>query len=465
MSHATLHDLIVATGGRPSAEVDVRQAVGRVRTDSRQAGPGDCFWALRGSSLDGHDFAGDAIRRGASCCVVEDDRPAFDGHPRIVVRDSLRALGEFARWRRQTRDAMVIGITGSVGKTTTRAMLHAVLSARFQGIQSPANYNNHVGVPLSLLEIGPHDEFAVIEMGASGTGEISGLADIARPEAAIVTAVAPAHLGRFGSIEAIEQAKGELVEALPAHGFAVLNGDDERVQAMSRRAACRSILVGLGAGNAVRPSSITPGNDTIAFVVDGKPFQIHAAGRHHVQAALACLAVAREIGLSDAEIATGLEQFTPVAGRCRRLDLGQWTILDDTYNSSPRAAVAACETLRDWRTTGRKWAVLGDMLELGDQSPAFHEQLGVNAGQCGFDGIIALGEFAGDVIRGAKAQSSAGQHAACRDLATATLLLDCWLAPGDVVLIKGSRGMRMERVIEELKLRVTPTNLPQTRVA
>jgi UDP-N-acetylmuramoyl-tripeptide--D-alanyl-D-alanine ligase len=465
MPHAC-RELIVATGGRASLEVSSLSPVGTARTDSRQVHPGDCFWALKGSSQDGHDFVGEAIRRGASLAVVEVDRPVFDGVPRVVVPDTLKALADYARWHRQSLEALVIGVTGSVGKTTTRTMLHAMLGSRFRGAQSPGNFNNHVGVPLSLLAVDREDEYAVIEMGASGVGEIARLADIARPEAAVMTTVGPAHLERFGSIEAIEQAKGELVEAVPASGFVVLNGDDPRVRAMSHRAACRTITVGERADNHVRAERVFVGNECLRFSVDGDEYEVSATGRHFLTAALACVAVGREIGLSPAEIATGLRRFELVGGRCRPLAIGDCTVIDDTYNSSPRAASAACDMLRDWQCKGRKWLVLGDMLELGREAPRFHRELGEQAAATGADGIIALGEFATDIADGARSHGmSRGQLAVCRDLATVMLHLECWLAAGDLVLVKGSRGMRMERVVEELRRRAAIEREPQARAA
>ncbi len=466
MPRATLQDLIVATGGRPSGEVRAGDAVGTVRTDSRQVAPGDCFWALPGSSLNGHDFCGEAIRRGAACCVVEEDRPALAGHPLITVASSPAALASFARWHRQSCDAMVIGVTGSVGKTTTRSMLHAVLSGRFAGTQSPANFNNHVGVPLSLLEIKPHDEFAVIELGASGVGEIAALAGIARPEAGIITAVGPAHLERFGSLAAIEQAKGELAEAIPEDGFVVLNGDDPRVRAMAGRARCRTILVGEGPHNDLRPDLVQVATNLLTLTLGDTAFRLAVTGRQHVAAALASIAVAREIGLSDAEIASGLERFQPVGGRCRPMKVGPWTVIDDTYNASPTSMAAACDLLKDWQGPGRRWLVVGDMLELGPDSPEFHRQLGRRAARSNIDGLIAVGPQAGDTIAAAReAGMSAGQLAVCKDFATVFLHLDCWLTPGDVVLIKGSRGMRMEQVIEQLQTHWNATQLATRRAA
>jgi len=466
MPVATYHDLIVAAGGRPSGEVRAGDLLGQVRTDSRLVSPGDLFWALPGTAMNGHDFVGEAIRRGAACCVVEEDRAPFEGYARIVVDDSLTALARFSHAYRRACDAMVIAVTGSVGKTTTRSMLHSVLSARFSGTQSPANFNNHVGVPLSLLEISPQHEFAVIEMGASGGGEIAKLARIAAPEAAVITSVAPSHLEKFGSLDAIERAKGELVEAIPHDGFVVLNGDDCRVRAMAARANCRVILVGEGTQNDLRAEHVHVRNDLLSITVSGVEFQLSAIGRHHVTSALACIAVAREIGLSDAEIAQGLKQFQPVGGRSRKLDVGSWTIIDDTYNASPASMAAACQTLKNWQTAGRKWLVLGDMLELGPESATFHRQLGELAARSHIDGVIATGSFAGDTISAARsAGMQAGQLAVCRDFSTVLLHLDCWLAPGDVALVKGSRGMRMEQVIEQLKSRAEAASLQRRRAA
>lgn len=466
MPQAALHDLTLATGGRPSAEVCLTDSIGRVRTDSRLVTPGDLFWALPGSSQNGHDFVGDALRRGAACCVIQEDRPPFEGRPRIIVRDSLVALADFARAYRRSRDAMVIGVTGSVGKTTTRSLLHSVLSSRFKGAQSPANFNNHVGVPLSLLDISPSDEFAVVEMGASAVGEIAHLAEIASPEAAIITAVAPAHLGKFGSLDAIEQAKGELVESIPEHGFTVLNGDDPRVRRMASRARCRTILIGEQPHNDLRPDRVDVANDQLTLTIGGVPFRLNVIGRHHITAALASIAVAREIGLSETQIARGLESFQPAAGRCRPLTVGPWTIIDDTYNASPASMSAACELLKNWQGSGNRWLVLGDMLELGPDSANFHRQIGQLAAASNIDGLIALGPHAADTIDAARAAGmQSGQLAICKDLATVLLHLDCWLTPGDVALIKGSRGMRMEQVIEQLKSHPGAAQLPIRRAA
>jgi UDP-N-acetylmuramoyl-tripeptide--D-alanyl-D-alanine ligase len=331
-------------------------------------------------------------------------------------------------------------------------MLFATLAARFRGVQSPGNFNNHWGVPLSLLAIQPEHEFAVIEFGASQVGEIARLAALAQPEVGVLTAIGPAHLVVFGCIERICDAKAELLQALPETGFAVINGDDERVRPLADRAACRVLKAGSKVNNDIVARGIELDGDCLRFQVDRSRFAVHAAGRHFLTAALLAVGVAREIGMSDSEIAAGLVNFRPVAGRCQVLAVGPWTVIDDTYNANPASMRAACELLRDWQYANQRVLISGDMLALGEQSDAYHDGLGADVARCGVTRLVALGAQAARVARSAKAAGmDAGCLGACRDMDTLSLLLDCWLEPGDVVLVKGSRGMHMEHVVEQLK--------------
>jgi UDP-N-acetylmuramoyl-tripeptide--D-alanyl-D-alanine ligase len=308
-----------------------------------------------------------------------------------------------------------------------------------------------VGVPLSLLEIEPRHEYAVIEFGASHVGEIAALAKMAQPEAAVITTIAPAHLADFGSMEQISIAKGELVEAIPSLGFVALNGDDERVRELASRSACRVITFGEGSDCDVRGRNACVANDRITFDVDGAPFSLRAIGRHHLTAALASVAVGRELGLSDHEIAAGLSRFEAVGGRCHGRRIGPWTVIDDTYNANPASMLAACHALRDWQGARNRWLVLGDMLSLGPNSAAFHRELGRSAAEAGIDGVAALGAFADDVIAAAKAHGmSSGRLGTFRNAETLMATLDCWLETDDVVLVKGSRGMQMEQIVAAL---------------
>lgn len=449
MTPVRISDLIAATQGQAVGIRDTSIGFDRVETDSRKVRPRDLFWALKGQRHDGHDFIPQAAERGAGICVSQRQR---DGVPLLLVDDTLLALWNFAKWYRQQQDALIVGVTGSVGKTTTRNMVAAVLAQRFHGMQSPHNYNNHLGVPLSLLQIQQDHEYAILEFGASRVGEIADLAAIAQPEIGLVTAIGPAHLDEFGSLENICAAKGELLAALPETGFAVLNGDDEAVRSLANRAACEVFLVGERVRNHVVARGIEQFNNRIQFQIDRSKFQIRTAGRHHLTAALMAVAVGREIGMGDDEIAAGLESFKPVPGRCSVSRLGDWTVIDDTYNSNPRSMQAACRLLQTWAGPGNRVLVTGDMLALGAETETHHTELGRLIAGSGIDRLVALGAQAATVARSAKeAGMDAGCLGACRDLDTLMLLLDCWLEPDDVVLVKGSRGMHMEQVIDRLR--------------
>jgi UDP-N-acetylmuramoyl-tripeptide--D-alanyl-D-alanine ligase len=452
MQAVQISNLIAATHGRPVGIRDLHADFERIETDSRKVRRGDVFWALSGAHFDGHEFLPEAFARGAAVCVVQRVNSGGQNAPVVVVNDTRRALCDFAGWYRSTLDTLIVAVTGSVGKTTTRNMLCAALGARFQGVQSPHNYNNHIGVPLSLCLLHPRHEFAVIELGASRIGEIAELAAMVRPEIAVVTAIAPAHLDEFGSLDNIARAKGELLEAIPESGFAVINGDDEQVRGLARRASCRVLTAGERAHNDVVARRIEIDNEHLRFQVDRSRFAVRAAGRHHLTAAVLTVAVAREVGMDDAEIAAGLQTFRSVCGRCQVLTIGDWTVIDDTYNASPRSMLAACEILRDWRGAHHRLLVTGDMLALGVDSTNYHRELGTIAAHSRADRLVAVGAQAATVAGSAmQAGMDAGCLGACHDLETLAVLLDCWLEPGDVILVKGSRGMHMERVIERLR--------------
>jgi UDP-N-acetylmuramoyl-tripeptide--D-alanyl-D-alanine ligase len=451
MERVTLEELQTATGGRAIACSPAAVAFDRVTTDSRTARSGDLFWALEGERHDGHEFVAEAMGRGAVACVIQQNKTVAGHVPAIVVPDVLKGLQDFARSYRQRTDALVIGITGTVGKTTTREMVHSVLATVFAGYRSRKNYNNHIGLPLSVLDIEHRHEFAVLELGASRRGEIRDLAAIARPEVGVLTSVGVAHLAGFGNIEAIAATKGELLESLPSAGFAVINGDDPRCRAEQTRARCRVIEVGEGAGNSLRATGIETDGQSVRFSVDGKTYGIPAVGRHHVVAGLAAIAIAREIGIKSNDIAEGLSRFVSVAGRCQVRQRRPWTVIDDTYNANPSSAEAACRLLSDWNCDGHRILVLADMLELGAESAAWHTSIGQCAARLGIDRMIAFGDYAADLLAGAR---EAGMHseqlAQCDNLDVVGTVLDCWIEPADVVLVKGSRSMQMERVVERL---------------
>lgn len=463
MSHIALTDLLAATGGRAIGVSD-ETTFGRVVTDSRNVRAGDLFWAIEGERFDGHTFAEAAVAAGATACVVAESHSQPIDVPRIVVPDTRRALGALARFHRQQCDALVVGITGSVGKTTTRELVHAVLSAEHIGTRSPANFNNDLGLPLSLLNLDASHDYAVVEIAASGPGEIAALSDVAQPDVGIVTRVAPAHLSGFGSIEAVATEKAELVRAVDASGFVVLNGDDERVAAMADLATCPVIRVGESMENDLRGHVTSVAANDLRLLVDGAEYRVPATGRHHLVPALAAIAVGREIGLSAESINEGLAQFTPVTGRCHCESIGDWTVVDDTYNASPASMRAACGALTDLADGDRTILVAGDMLDLGESADEHHAEFGRFVARSGIDHVLLYGTHAERVAQEARqAGMDAHRLAVCSDVDALHTVLDCTLVPGAIVLAKGSRAMRMERVVTWLREQAIHTELPTGR--
>ncbi len=454
MERLSLQDLVQVTGGR-LRDVDSADAeFDRISIDSREIRPGDVFWALKGENHDGHDFTKEALERNARLCVISADRADSVSGASLIVDETLPALGRFARWHRDRFDALVIGVTGSVGKTTTRELIYAALSGQYQGIRSRKNFNNLIGLPLSLLDLDPSHEFAVMEMGASQIGDIRELCDLARPEVGVVTAIGPAHLQSFGSLDAIIQTKGELLEQLPSTGFAVLPGDDTLLRQMADRAPCPVIFVGQNDDNRIQARHLEVHAGSLRFHCEGQDFDIPVNGRHTLSNALCAIAIGLEIGVSAQNLASGLTKFTPAPGRGGMVQIGPWTVIDDTYNASPLSVAASCRLLNEIVVPGigQRLLVLGDMRELGPTAVFEHERIGNLAAELRVDRLLVCGEYAGDVARGAKRSGmKAHQIAATNDTETLLAILDCWLEPCDLLLVKGSRSTQMERVIDWLK--------------
>lgn len=460
MDPTSLDQLLSATRGVPISAPLPAEPIRGVSLDSRTIRPGEVFWAVRGARTDGHQYLEAARERGAVAAVVE--RAVSSSLPQIQVGDTTAALGDFARWYRERMPGLVIGVTGSVGKTTTRHMIHSVLSAAHRGVESPGSFNNHFGVPLSLLQMQADDEFAVVEMGASAPGEILALGQLARHEIAVITAIAEAHLSGFGTLDRVQSSKAELIESLVPGGFAVLNGDNARLRTLAETLNVPVILCGAGAHNDVRIQFLAQDADGLKFRWSGRDLCLPAFGKHHLVSAAISIAIAREIGLDPAAIAEGLRRFVPVAGRCVPKRIGDLTVIDDTYNASPLSMAAACELLGEWPTAGRRVLVLGDMLELGIEAPRYHRELGRAIAASNVDFLIAHGEFASDIVEEAgRFGMPWHQIAECATQDLIQLTLDCWLRAGDVVLVKGSRGMRMEQVIEWLEQRSAGLGAPE----
>jgi len=449
----TLDDLQQATGGSLQAAIEATCApLGRVVTDSRQITPGDVFWALAGPNHDGADFAPEAIARGARGVVSARPLPVPKDRWLLCVDHGLGALASWARWHRDRFRGTVIAVTGSVGKTTTRQMIHTVLGSRFHGTASPHNFNNHVGVPLSMLQMEPDHDYAVLELAASRAGQIAALAELCRPSLGVVTHVGDAHLGGFGSRQAIADAKAELLQALPEEGHAIL-GEDPWLRRLARRCRTGITVVGRGAQCGLVAEAIQCGGGMLRFRVGQTPFRVPVWGRHHLTAALSAVAVGRRFGLEWKTIARALADFNPVPMRCQVTEVRGATIINDAYNASPMAMTAALELLRDFDARGRRIVVCGDMNELGEEASELHRRLGDQmVSLCGADLLFACGQHAPYVVAGARAAGMpAARSILCAAAEDALPRLAQTVIPGDVVLVKGSRTLEMERIVEALR--------------
>ena len=436
--------------------------------DSREAGPGSVFVAFAGERVDGHLFVADAFARGAVAAVVErapdGDWPLIDARsgraslperlPVVIqVESTLHALQAIAQAWRIRFPIRVIGITGSVGKTSTKELTAAVLSRRYRTLKSPGNQNNEIGVPLTLLQLRPEHERAVIEMGMYAQGEIDTLCHLARPSVGVVTMIGPVHLERLGSLEAIVAAKRELVAALPEDGTAVLNMDDPRVMSMASHTRARIFTYGLD------PAAELWADNIDAMGLDGIRFTLHHGrevlsvrvpllGRHSVHTALRATAVGLIEGLRWEEIVAGLNAMSAQLRLVVSDGPRGSVIIDDTYNSSPDSALAALNLLADLE--GRRIAVLGDMLELGRAEKQAHRVVGRRAADVA-DVVITVGERARTMGAEALALGMPADHVLMVDDAPeAVPLLEELIQTGDVVLVKGSLGMRMDRIVTAL---------------
>ena len=454
MNCPTVYDLYETTQGHLAIDHAPEETpLGRIVTDSREVAEGDLFWALRGANHNGSRFAQHAFDQGAQGVVVDEpiDPPA--GCWALVVEHTLKALWQWAAWKRRRFTGTMIAVTGSVGKTTTRQMIHTILKSRFKGVVSPRNYNNQFGVPLSMLALEPEHDYAVLELGASGPGEIGVLAGLCRPKIGVVTQVADAHLGGFGSRRGIAEAKAELLSTLPPDGHAVVVDTPWARKVTSR---CTAPVTWVGTDehrNKIVAHDITSRDGKLSFTVDEQSFNVPVWGEHHIGSALAAIATGRLFGLGYQEIAEAMKLFEPVPMRCEVVELRGATIVNDTYNASPTAMRAALELLRDFDTEGHRIVVCGDMAELGEEASELHYKFGNDTVRlCGADLVIACGEYARAVVDGARAAGMPAPRAIpCRSVDDAMPFLGQAIMPGDVVLVKGSRIMCMERVLDALR--------------
>jgi UDP-N-acetylmuramoyl-tripeptide--D-alanyl-D-alanine ligase len=447
----------------------MKQPVRQISLDSRSIRSGDLFLAMKGERFDGHDFVGAALLRGAVGAIVHDSYDvgalAITPNPKrtapfiLGVRDPLFAYQQVATHHRSRFDIPVVAVTGSNGKTTTKEMVASVMAHRWKVLKTEGNLNNRIGVPQTLFRLNGRHEGAVIEMGVDHIGQTTRLCEIARPTIGIITNIGPDHLEFFRSMEGSAQSKAELLDLLPSNGTAVLNADDPYYEYLAARAGCRVVSFGLSSKADVCATDVKSdgGNGTIfRLLLPGKVrhtiVRIHVQGDHNVSNALAAAAVGAVLGLPGAVIAQGLSRFRPAAMRSQVFVSQGVTVINDCYNANPASMKAAVELLAQRGAGRKKIAVLGDMLELGSNAVPLHEEVGAFVLQRGIDQLVACGTLGRSLAKGAERAGLDPRHIVLApDATVAATAVKAIVKQGDVVLVKASRGMKLEKVAQALQ--------------
>ncbi len=447
MDRMSLQEAAEAVGGKKNRDADVAG----VFTDSRQPMKDGLFIALTGEKFDGHDFIAQLENSGVSAVLVQKDVPTT--LPKILVKDTRLALQALAYHQRSKFSIPVVGLTGSVGKTTTKEMIWYVLSSKYNTLKNQGNLNNDIGMPLTLLRLDSSHEAAVIEMGMNHPGEISRLTAICRPTIGVITNIGVNHIENLGSKENIMKAKLELLEGMPENAPLILNGDDELL-GRYENAGHPILRFGVSSDkNDVRAYDIKTWEQGVSFTVETKDesaqVQLPAPGIHLVYDALAAVAVGSLLGITPKKAAGALKNYSPEGMRQRVSRVRDMTLIEDCYNASPDSVKAALRVLSAYRQ-GRRIAVLGDMLELGDYAQQLHREIGNAAAENGITLLFTFGNLSAAASEEAEKTGVAAEH--FRDMDALCNALSETLRPGDTVLVKGSRGMHMEQVIERVFL-------------
>jgi UDP-N-acetylmuramoyl-tripeptide--D-alanyl-D-alanine ligase len=456
-------DIIDATGGVLFTGIKTSRFDG-FSIDSRAIRQEQCFICLTGDVHDGHKFIPDIIRQGITGIVIHQekaDQALFKtlegaGITCVTVKDTLTALGDLALFHRLRSGLSVVALTGSNGKTSTRTMITDIVNRRFKALSPFGNFNNLVGVPLTLLRIDQSHEWAILELGMNCPGEIRRLSQICSPDIGLISNIGPAHLEGLGSLEGVMNAKGEMLEALSPKGKLILNADDPMVMRIAKRAPCESILFGLSEDADIRATSLENSATTVSFQLHVPSGDIHVTlpvpGKFNVSNALAAAAVGYCLEIPLNEIKTALGSFMPVKGRMNILKtVHELHLIDDTYNANPGSVKAALRTLAGLRKNQRGMAALGDMLELGRASIELHTEIGRFAAASSLTKLYVTGNFADAVEKGARDGGMAAADILCGSKDDILDALKKAIQPNDWVLIKGSRGMRMETLVQALQ--------------
>ncbi len=458
----TIREILDATGGEALSAGCPAPFPG-ICIDSRKIQPREVFVAIEGPRFDGHDFIDAVVESRAGCLVLRRDKATRFSHLDlkamgiccIAVDDTVNALGDLASYRRRQADIPVVAITGSTGKTTTREMTVSICRRQFETLSTSGNFNNEIGLPLTLFNLATDHRLAVVELGMNHPGEIHRLSAICSPDIGVITNIGPAHLEGLRDVASVAKAKGELLENIRPGGTAVINADDAYARKLTAMAKTDVVLFGSGADASIRSENIERQEEAVSFVLvmPGKRVDVTltVSGSFMVQNALAAAAAAHLLQIHPETIKAGLESFRPVEGRMMiyRTDNGAY-IIDDTYNANPMSMAAAINALADFSGKGKGVLVAGDMLELGEQAAYYHEQIGKIAAGAGLSRMYLTGAHAGQVAHGAKAAGMSGKGILIGSKADIVKDLASVLEPGDWVLVKGSRSTGMEEIVDRM---------------
>lgn len=452
MKNMTLTQIAMACNGQLySVNSFADKEVTGVVVDSRLVAEGYLFIATPGERVDGHDYITSAFEKGALAVVCQ-KAPEAPAGPYILVENSFQALKDIAKWYREQLKIKVVGITGSVGKTSTKEFISSVLAQKFSILKTQGNFNNEIGLPLTIFKIRDDHEVAVLEMGISDFGEMHRLSEIAKPDICVITNIGQCHLENLGSREGILKAKTEIFDFMAEDGYVCINGDDDMLATLTEVKGRKPVTFGLTADNNVSATDIvTHGlfGSTCKIHVEGQTFTANVPwpGEHMVLNALAATSVGRILGLSTEDITAGIEAVQALGGRSNIIRLEKWTIIDDCYNANPVSMKAAIDLL--CKADTRKVAVLGDMFELGSTEKELHEEVGVYASNSDIDVLVCVGNLSLNMYEGARNKHKGELlYYATRDELLAAL-------PGivklnDTILVKASHGMGFEHVVKEL---------------
>ncbi|MDO5422335.1 MAG: UDP-N-acetylmuramoyl-tripeptide--D-alanyl-D-alanine ligase [Eubacteriales bacterium] len=454
MKNLSLENIAAACGGTyHGKEEDRAKEVSSITTDSRKAEAGGLFAAIKGERVDGHDFIGQVFEKGALCVLCEREPEGVQGNW-ILVESTLQALKDLAEFYRQQLDIQVVGITGSVGKTSTKEVIASVLAEKFNVLKTLGNFNNELGLPLTVFRLREEHQVAVLEMGISNFGEMHRLSKIARPDVCVMTNIGQCHLESLHDRDGILRAKSEIFDFISPDGKIVLNGDDDKLAGITEVKGIRPVFFGIASGREIYADEIQPCG------LKGISCRIHAGeesfsvlvpipGQHMVYNALAGTAVGLVMGLDLEQIKSGIEKLKPLGGRFHMIEKNGMVIVDDCYNANPVSMKASLDVLKD--ADGRKVAILGDMFELGENAAELHAGVGVHAAGNAIDLLVCVGESSRHMAEAAFETGGCGEVLQVPTLEALLEVLPRLVQEGDTILVKASHGMHFEKVVERLQ--------------